>query len=383
MRNRKYNSKLIQKKLKQKASLQQLSKTNKVTNRNLPSPKTLGAKMNKGHSKWKLPSIFIVGLIVIILVIPTLIVVPSISKDQYQASTMEQESEYEDLLETDSAVTVSVMRTQTNSIEDVPLETYVSRVVASEMPAEFEMEALKSQALAARTYIVNKLIYQEEDAESDVSDSIFDQVYKSEDELRDIWGKNYNSNMKKIAEAVAATEGKILTYNNSPIDPQFFSTSNGYTENSEDYYSNEIPYLRSVESPWDEASPYFLDQETFEIADVENKLEIDLPDNNQFAIETTRTESNRVKELKLGEYTFSGRDVRDALELRSSDFTIEQKNDYLIFKTKGNGHGVGMSQYGANGMAKEGKTYEEIVTYYYKDVEISTVSDSAPAIVAR
>ncbi|MFD2044445.1 stage II sporulation protein D [Ornithinibacillus salinisoli] len=385
MRNRKYYNKLIQKKLKQKNSLHQKSIVKKPSNHNLPIPKkTLGAKMNKGHSKWKLPSVLIIGLVFIILVIPTLIVVPYISNDPYEASTVEQESNYEEILESDSAVTVSVMRTQTESVEDVPLETYVSRVVASEMPAEFEMEALKSQALAARTYIVNKLLYQKEGAESDVSDSKFDQVYKGESELRDNWGNKYNANMKKIMEAVAATEGEILTYNNVPIDPQFFSTSNGYTENSEDYYKNEMPYLRSVASPWDkESSPYFLDQETFTIEDVEGKLGMDLPDNNQFAIEVTRTESNRVKELKLGDHTFTGRDVREALELRSSDFTVEQKNEHLIFRTKGNGHGVGMSQYGANGMAKEGKTYKDIVQYYYTDVEISTVSDSAPALVVR
>ncbi|SET65599.1 stage II sporulation protein D [Oceanobacillus limi] len=380
MPNRKSNHKLLQKKLKQKKQAHTLAKIKKSSKPQLPfSKKTLGTK----NTKWKLPSLVVGSLIFIILVIPTIIVIPFVSDDSYEASTLEQEAEYEEMLSSDSAVTVSVMRTQSNSIEDVPLETYVSGVVASEMPAEFEMEALKSQALTARTYIVNQLLYEEENSEADVGDSTLDQVYKNERELREKWGDEYNKNMKKIMEAVAATEGEILTFNDAPITPQYFSTSNGYTENSEDYWSNEIPYLRSVESPWDEVSPYYLDQETFSVEEVENKLGIDLPDTNQFAIEVTRTESKRVKELTLGEYSFSGKDVREALELRSSDFTINQKDNYLVFETKGNGHGVGMSQYGANGMAKEGKTYKDIVNYYYKDVEISTVTDSVPTLVSR
>lgn len=249
--------------------------------------------------------------------------------------------------------------------------------------AEFELEALKAQSLAARTYIVYHMLHQKNVGESHVTDTTADQVYKNEDELRELWGANYNQNMEKLTKAVMDTNGEIITNNHAPIFPAFFSTSNGYTENSEDYWKDELPHLRSVPSPWDKESPQFLNQETFTIKEIENALGIELPKENSFPIEVTRTEGKRVKQLVLADYEFTGREIREKLALKSSDFTIEQNNDHLIFTTKGYGHGIGMSQYGANGMAKEGKTYEEIVKYYYQDIEISTITETAPTLVTR
>src|SRR5699024_1238993 len=132
------------------------------------------------------------------------------------------------------------------------LETYVTRVIASEMPTEFELEALKAQGVVARTYIVSHLLHQEE---TNISDTTDHQVYRNEEELRELWGDDFQHKMGKLTEAVAATKGEILTYNEWPITASYFSTSNGYTENSEDYWEEDIPYLRSVPSPWDEDSP--------------------------------------------------------------------------------------------------------------------------------
>lgn len=332
---------------------------------------------------WRLPAILLVAsLVAIILVIPTLIVIPFVKDAENEAGTIEKAADPEIELDT-SPFAVTVMRSKSEKTEDVPLETYVSRVVASEMPAEFEMEALKAQALAARTYVVNHILYQDDKTEYDVTDTVQHQVYKDELELKKIFEDNYTEKMNKIKQAVESTKGEILTYENALITPAFFSTSNGFTENSEDYWENEVPYLRSVESKWDEASPKFLDQKIFAVNEVEKVLNIDLPENSALDIEVTRTESKRVDELSIAGKIFSGRDVREKLELRSSDFTIKQKNDHLIFTTKGFGHGIGMSQYGANGMAKEGKTYKDIVKYYYKDVEVSTVTDTAPTLVAK
>ncbi|WP_083443662.1 stage II sporulation protein D [Ornithinibacillus contaminans] len=385
MRNRNFTSKQFHKLKKKKSAFKQqsirkhLSAVPSYSFSKNPAAKNSG----KGRLKWGVPTILVGSTAFIILVIPTIIVVPSISKSAVQSETIEQQAEYEDALASDSAVEVAVMRTQTEQIENVPLETYVSRVVASEMPVEFETEALKAQALAARTYIVNQMLYPEKEESSDVTDTIQDQVYKDEVELRERWGNKYDQNMGKITEAVLATKGQILTYNDEPITVQFFSTSNGYTENSEDYWTNEIPYLRSVPSPWDEVSPYYIDQETFTLEEVEAALGIDLPSGKQLTIEATRTESHRVEELNLAGNTLTGREVREKLELRSNDFTIEQKNNHLIFTTKGNGHGVGMSQYGANGMAQEGKNYEEIVKYYYQGIDISNLDDAVPALVMQ
>src|SRR5699024_4711449 len=133
-------------------------------------------------------------------------------------------------------------------VEDVPLETYVSRVVASEMPIEFEMEALKAQALAARTYVVDVMMHDDEDGDDSalITDTTDNQVYHDDEQLKKQWGAEaYEKNMQKINQAVTETKGEILTYDDDPIFPAFFSTSNGYTENSEDYWESELPYLRS------------------------------------------------------------------------------------------------------------------------------------------
>ncbi|MFB4169795.1 stage II sporulation protein D [Virgibacillus sp. JSM 102003] len=341
--------------------------------------------LNKTTTSWKVPSIlFFASLITIILVVPTLVVVPFVTKDGEKNVPVENNTpEQVEVTMGNSPFSVAVARANSDTVENVPLETYVSRVVASEMPAEFEIEALKAQALAARTFIVNHLMQQGDSKKSDVTDTIYDQVYHNDKELRKEWGSDYSWKINKIKKAVAATTGEILTYNNTPIQIAFFSTSNGYTENSEDYWENKVPYLRSVKSPWDKNSPKFLDQKIFSIKEVEKQLGLELPNNNPLAMEITRTESNRVAKLKVADQTFTGRKVREKLKLKSSDFSIEQKNDHLIFTTKGFGHGIGMSQYGANGMAKEGKNYKEIVKYYYKGIEVNQLDETAPTLVAK
>lgn len=338
---------------------------------------------NKMH--WKFPSIVgIASLIIIILVIPTMISFPFGKPDHSQAVTVTTEEltpkVKEPAAKLDSPFSVAVMRAQSDKIEDVPLETYVARVVASEMPADFDIEALKAQALAARTYIVNHILYQEDESDSDVSDTTEHQVYKNDKELRAQMKDEFPEKMEKIKEAVSETEGEIITYDDEIITPAYFSTSNGYTENAGDYWEDDIPYLRSVESPWDKDSPKFLDQKVLTTAEVENTLDVNISGDKPFTI--SHTDSGRVDTIDLGDKTLSGREVREALGLRSSDFAIEQKDDHFIFKTKGFGHGIGMSQYGANGMAKEGKTYQDIITHYYYDVTISQLSDTAPTLVA-
>lgn len=332
----------------------------------------------------KKPSFLCIGsLILIILIMPTLIVAPFIHVDGQQAVTDKLEQQTPDLQVKNSPVAVPVMRASSDQVEDIPLEKYVAGVVASEMPARFELEALKAQALTARTYVVTHILHQADEDDYAVADTVNYQVYKDEEQLRRIFGVDFKKKMNKINKAVAATQGEILTYKGAPIDAQFFSTSNGYTENSEDYWKNKIPYLRSVKSPWDKKSPKFLNQKTIPITEVEEKLAIDISNNKTLTLKMSETEGHRVDQLKIAGETFSGRDVREKLDLKSSDFTIEKKNKHLIFTTKGNGHGVGMSQYGANFMAKDGKSYKDIVTYYYKGVEISNVNEAVPTLVSR
>lgn len=325
--------------------------------------------------------IFITSLTLIITLIPTFIVILPTTKEE--AAIEETNEEVIETPEQVEETIVPVMRTKSETVEQVPLEQYVMRVVASEMPAEFELEALKAQALAARTFVIDQLMNGSKDEENVVLDSVDHQVYYNENELRELFGTDYSWKMGKIEEAVLETKSEILTYNDHPITPAFFSTSNGYTENSEDYWESELPYLRSVTSKWDEASPKFLSQHTFTIREAENLLDTSLAATTTQSIEMSRTESNRVKTVMLGDKQFTGREVREKLNLPSNDFSIERRNDHFIFTTKGYGHGVGMSQYGANGMAAEGKSYEEIVSYYYKDVSIHNMVDIAPKLVMK
>ena len=319
------------------------------------------------------------GLFVTILILPTLIVVPFTNSDD--AEKVEETPRTEQVATvTDSAFSVKVLRSATEQVEEVPLETYVARVVASEMPVNFELEALKAQALAARTYIAQHMRGdQKVSAEADVTDTVNHQVYKSEKELRNLWKDAYEDNMSKITEAVKATQGEIITYDHEPITAAFFSTSNGYTENAGDYWEHDIPYLKSVESPWDQESPKFSDQKIITLAELEQTLGVSIGDNIQ-RMTMTKTEGNRVDEVHFGEQAFSGREIREKFALPSSDFSIQQKGDHVIFTTKGYGHGVGMSQYGANGMAKSGKDYKEIVHHYYQNTEIAPVSTQTASI---
>lgn len=372
-------------KMKQRLAKTKKSKASHFTKKNktIPFKRPNPGNFKKKTSVWKLPATLTIGsLMTIILVIPTLVVTPF--NDESETEAVETVANQEEVAEVESSpFSVEVMRSTTETVEDIPLEEYVAGVVASEMPADFELEALKAQSLAARTYTVNHLLYQDEQENYDVTDTVQHQVYKSEEELMQQWGSDYDWKMERINEAVNATSGEILTYEDTPITAAFFSTSNGKTENSEDYWENEIPYLRSVDSPWDEESPKFIDQQTFSVEQLASALEIELPNETPLFIEETRTESGRVDELTVEGHSFSGREVREKLDLPSSDFRIKQSNDHLIFRTEGYGHGVGMSQYGANGMAKEGKSYEEIIEHYYQGVEIDTVTDTAPTLVSR
>ncbi|UTE77553.1 stage II sporulation protein D [Rossellomorea sp. KS-H15a] len=320
----------------------------------------------------------------IIFLVPTLLVLP-FSSDKDTANLDEKLKNQPSVEELADSVEVAVYRSSQDLIEKLPLEQYVVGVVAGEMPADFEKEALKAQALAARTYMVNQLMSDDPSVPkgADVTDTVAHQVYKNQKELATLWGSDYDWKIKKISEAVLETKGKVLTYDDKPITAAFFSTSNGYTENSEAYWTDDIPYLRSVESPWDKASPKFEDQKIIPINEFKQKLGVTLPKDGSVGTITSRTEGKRVAKVEINGKEFTGREIRDKLGLRSSDFTWYLKDDHIVIATKGFGHGVGMSQYGANGMAKEGKNYKDIVTHYYKDVKITESSKLLQKVTAQ
>lgn len=267
---------------------------------------------------------------------------------------------------------VRVKREKKNVIEKIPLENYVMGVLSGEMPTTFPMEALKAQAVAARTYVLRKIEYAK-NQEYDVVDTVANQVYYSNDELKERWKTEYNEKINLIQKAVLETKGEYLTYQGQIVNAFFFSTSTGYTENCEEVFQENLPYLRSVKSDWEkDISPVFEDSKTFTIQEFYEKLNLD--SNSNFSIQVTKTTSTgRVKEIQINGKLFLASDVTKALGLRSSFFEITKNDNQIIVHTKGFGHGVGMSQYGAYGMAKNGSNYQEILKYYYQGVDIKKI----------
>lgn len=271
-----------------------------------------------------------------------------------------------------SNITIRIKRNSTGNIDVVPLEEYITGVVCGEVPISFEYEALKAQAVAARSYVLKQLEYNRNN-DYDVVDTVMNQVYLDSDQLKNRWGEAYDSNILKARSAVMDTYGEYLDSNGSVVEALFFSTSSGYTENSGEVFATQQPYLVSVESMWDaEVSPVFSEYFYFSLSDFYNRLGLSYSDNLDInVIDTTST--GRIKSLKINGVFFTGDDVQYLLGLRSTFFIINRDNNNITINTRGFGHGVGLSQYGAQGMALHGFKYDDILKYYYKGVEIKKI----------
>ena len=277
-------------------------------------------------------------------------------------STVEQINNDETETVTDNSTYVTVNRSN-GTILNIELETYLIGVVASEMPASFNIEALKAQAVVARTYTLKRI------SEGKIlTDTVSTQVYKDDNELKNMWGANFNTYYNKIKNAVTSTTDMYITYNGYYIDAVYHSTSNGYTEDAVNVWDNDIPYLKSIESIWDKSASSYERTVTFTLNDFNNKLGIDINKNSN--IDIIRNESNRVSLISIDNNTFDGIIFRSKLGLRSTDFNITINEDNVVITTYGYGHGVGMSQYGANGMSNSGYSYKDIINHYYRNVKI-------------
>ncbi len=250
-----------------------------------------------------------------------------------------------------------------NNLEELDIEEYIIGVVSGEMPALFEGEALKAQAIAARTYLVNHL-----QTNDSITDTINDQVYITIEEMKTKWSTNFDTYYNKIKEAVLSTKGLIIYYDNKPIKAYYFSKSNGYTASSITVFNEQEDYLVSTESPFDKdnSNEITISKDIFC-----SKLNISC---NEIIITNIKKDSSkRISTITINNKDFKGTEIRKLLSLRSTDFEITPNNNNIIITTRGYGHGVGMSQYGANNMAKQGYTYEEILKYYYKNIEIKPI----------
>lgn len=269
---------------------------------------------------------------------------------------------------------IRVKRNATGVIDQIPLEEYVVGVLAGEMPIYFSEEALKAQAVASRSYALKRIEYSK-DNEYDVVDTVMNQVYLDDMYLKEVWGTSYVTNINKLRKVVNETMDEYLDYDGEVIDALFFSTSNGYTEDSEYVFSFSVPYLKSVKSFWDsETSAAFSTSYTLSLANFYEKLGLNYSDSLNFEV-LKRSATNRIMLLKINGTEFKGTDVYNRLGLRSTDFNLTQVGSNVVIDMKGYGHGVGMSQYGAEGMAKEGYKYKDILMYYYTGTSLKKIQN--------
>ena len=288
-----------------------------------------------------------------------------------------EDAEYETKYKVDL---IKALNPETNEIIEDAFEDYIKGVLGAEMPASFEPEALKAQAVAARTYAYKKI--KDSQVSNDISElNNIGQAYESVDELKNKWGANFDKYYDKISDAVNDTYGEIMVYNDEPILAVFHSTSNGKTEDAKNVWGSDVEYLKSVDSSFDINAPGYEESTRIPASTVMGKLqEYDktliltqtrLLDQMQIV---ERSSSGYILKIQVGNKYFTGRQIREILGLKSSCFSISQDGDNIIFTTKGYGHGAGMSQYGANFMAKDGYTYDKILEHYYQNIKITKMN---------
>ena len=276
--------------------------------------------------------------------------------------------------------TIKLLHKDTNQIEELPLDEYLLGVVSAEMPANFEQEALNAQAVVARTYTIYCISHSSnKHGEANIcDDSTCCQAWISKEDRMARWEENLReSNWNKITMAVNNTSGKIITYNGEVIDAFFHSNSGGATEAPVNVWGGtNYPYLQSVQTSGEDAYSQYSSEVVLSKDELKNKIKekhsdftIDYNDKECIKI-TEYTESGRVKTIKIGNLNLSGVEVRTLLGLKSANFSVNIEGNNIKFSVTGYGHGVGMSQTGADSMAKSGSNYQDIIKHFYTGVEI-------------
>lgn len=278
--------------------------------------------------------------------------------------------------------TIKLLHTDTNAIEEVALDTYLCHVVSAEMPVDFEKEALKAQAIVARTYTIYKMNHKKHDNADICDDSNCCQAWISKEDRLARWDGDKEEKWKKIEDCVNETKGKIITYNNEPINAFFHSNSGGKTELPVDVWGggSNMPYLQVVETAGEDGYTQYNSEVELSNEEIVEKLkekyaDIQIDFNNEEDIKILEyTSSGRVKTIKFGNHEISGTEARTIFGLRSTNFEIEKIDGKIKFTVTGYGHGVGMSQTGADSMAKSGSSAEDIINHFYVGIEIKDVN---------
>lgn len=332
--------------------------------------------------------IYLLSFILICFVIPAILTrrtVNTISQENTNIENQQsqQDKENEQNYQYSKYGTITLLHKKTGNTEQVNIDDYLCNVVSAEMPADFEIEALKAQAIVARTYTIYKILNKKHENADICDDSTCCQAWISKEDRLARWEESKReNNWQKINDCINSTKGKIITYNNQPINAFFHSNSGGVTEIPVNVWGGTgYPYLQSVETSGEDAYNQYASEVTFTQEELINKLKqkysdisIDFSNENEIKI-LEYTESTRVKTVKFGNHEISGVEARTLLGLKSTNFEITKDGDNIKFSVKGYGHGVGMSQTGADSMAKQGSTAEDIIKHFYAGVEIKFVNE--------
>lgn len=332
--------------------------------------------------------IYLLSFILICFVTPAILTrrtVNTISQENTNIENQQsqQDKENEQNYQYSKYGTITLLHKKTGNTEQVNIDDYLCNVVSAEMPADFEIEALKAQVIVARTYTIYKILNKKHENADICDDSTCCQAWISKEDRLARWEESKReNNWKKINDCVNSTKGKIITYNNQPINAFFHSNSGGVTEIPVNVWGGTgYPYLQSVETSGEDAYNQYASEVTFTQEELINKLKqkysdisIDFSNENEIKI-LEYTESTRVKTVKFGNHEISGVEARTLLGLKSTNFEITKDGDNIKFSVKGYGHGVGMSQTGADSMAKQGSTAEDIIRHFYAGVEIKFVNE--------
>ena len=329
---------------------------------------------------------YIMIFVLIIFVLPAICTKRVVRKVQKEEKAEQNEESVEEISKHDYSKygTIKLLHKENGQIEELPIEQYLYGVVSAEMPANYEEEALKAQAVAARTYTIYQISNSKgKHGEADVcDDSTCCQAWISKENRMQKWSEeDRKKNWSKIVSVVNSTAGKIITYNNEVINAFFHSNSGGKTELASNVWigGKDFPYLQSVETSGEDGYTQYSSEVIISKKDLVEKLKQEYPE-IQINFEESEnikildyTQSGRVKTIKFGNTEIAGTKVRSLVGLKSTNFSINSEGDNVIFSVKGYGHGVGMSQTGADSMAKAGSSYEEILKHFYTGVEITTI----------
>ncbi len=298
----------------------------------------------------------------------SMIFTPIISlKDSEATASSAKMTSSKEKIEEENEEKITLILSKTNEEITLTMRDYLTGVLSAEITPMYSSEAIKAQAVASHTYA----LYKQKQGEKLTDNYKKHQAYISPEEAQEKWGDKYSAYTKKITSCVDEVIDKIIVYDGEIILPAFFALCAGKTENVEDIWGGSLPYLTSVTSTGDTLSPDLVSEEKISKEDFQNFVGFTFDDAPLITLE--KTDSGAVKKMKLGEKEFSGNDTQSAFNLKSNNFTVKFDGENFIFTVTGNGHGVGMSQYGADFMARQGSTYDEILKHYYTGVEIKSI----------